>query len=66
MAELSKAGKEELALALILWRDFRAGGKFDMDVVLQMLKFAKHLGIEEELNAMIPKVPPMRIEARNA
>ena len=65
MAELSEEGKDELALALILWRDFKAQGRFDVGVVQQMFEMAKHLGIEKNLEKMLPQVPPLKIVARH-
>lgn len=65
MAELSEAGKKELALALILWRDFKAGQGWEPDIIKQMIGFADYLGIREELDKMMSKVPPMKIEPRN-
>jgi hypothetical protein len=64
MPELTKAGKEELALALLLWRDFKSDGKLDIEITKQTLGFVRMLGVEEEFNALLPQVPPMRIMPR--
>lgn len=47
MKQLNDAGKQELALALVLWKDFKSDGKMDIDISLQMFSFAKHLGIQK-------------------
>jgi hypothetical protein len=57
---LSQDGKEELALALLLWKDFKTQGKPDMDIALQMFKLADTLGVKKELEDLIPKVPPLK------
>ena len=54
--ELSKDGKEELALALLLWKDFKCQGKVDLEFYKQMLLFADHLGVRAELGELIRKV----------
>lgn len=64
MAELSDAGKRELALALILWRDFKSEGVFDVEIITQMLGFADHLGVRSQVEAMLSQVPPMEIRPR--
>ena len=64
MAELSDAGKRELALALILWRDFKSEGLFDVEVVTQMLGLADHVGVRSQVEEMLSQVPPMEIRPR--
>ncbi len=60
--ELSKEGKEELALALLLWKDFKCQGKVDIDFYKQMLALADYIGVREELDELIKKVlVPFRI-----
>ncbi len=54
--ELSQAGKEELALALLLWKDFKCQGKVDIDFYKQMIQFADGLGVRTELETLIKKV----------
>ena len=54
--ELSQGGKEELALALLLWKDFKCQGKMDVGIYKQMLQLADHLGVSQELEALIKKV----------
>lgn len=67
LTDLSEAGREELALALILWRDFKTTGRpgrMDVEVIKQMCEFAEMLGVTDDLHRMMPKVSPMKITAR--
>lgn len=57
---LSQAGKEELALALLLWKDFKTQDKPDMDITLQMFRLAETLGVTKELNNLLPKMPLLK------
>ena len=63
--EPSQAVKEELALALVLWKDFKSAGKFDMDIAIQFLALADYLGVRKEAEAMLSKLPPVKIVPRN-
>ena len=63
--KLSKAGKEELAIALILWKDFKTEGKMDIGITRQAIMFADKLGVRAEYEDMITKIPPMKIEPRH-
>ena len=67
MPELSEDGKEQVALALLLLKDFKRQEcpEDDMDITLGILKLAKHLGVYAQFQAMMPKVPPMRITPRD-
>lgn len=62
--KITEEGKKELAVALILWKDFKSNGKFDLDVTKQMLEFSKHLGIEKETQEMMSQLPPVIIKPR--
>jgi hypothetical protein len=62
--ELSEAGKEELALALLLLKDFKSQGKMDLEVSLMIIGLADHLGVRAQFDKLMPIVPPMRIEPR--
>ena len=62
--ELSSAGKEELALALVLWKDFKTQGKWDVQITRQALEFADRLNVRKEYDALLIKLPPMRILPR--
>jgi hypothetical protein len=61
---LSQAGKEELALALLLLKDFKSEGRFDPEITLSVLKMAQHLGVLEEFNKLLTQVPPMKVVPR--
>lgn len=62
--KLTEAGREELALALVLLKDFKCQGRFDADVTISTIRMAQYLGIDAEYQAIQSKVPPMRIEPR--
>lgn len=64
MSELSKAGKEELAVALILWKDFKDQGKMDIEIMKQAISFADYIGVRKEFEGMLSKIPPLKIEPR--
>ena len=64
MKQLSDAGKEELALALILWKDFKSNGRFDLDITKIVFELAENLGVKAEFEKLLSKIPPMRIEPR--
>ncbi len=61
---LTEEAKEELALALVLWKDFKCGGRFDTGIAIQMLKLADHLGVRKQTEAMLHKLPPVRFTSR--
>lgn len=56
--------KEELALAILLWKDFKSEGKLDISISIQATKLCDMLGIKEEFNKLEPLVPPMIIKPR--
>ena len=65
MPEISKAGKKELALALLLWKDFKCQGHIDIDFYKQMLELADYIGVREELDELIKEVLfPFEIKLR--
>jgi len=62
---ISKEGKEELALALFLWKEFKSQGKTDLVVHKQMFEMARHLGVEEELVELLKKfIWPLEIKIK--
>jgi hypothetical protein len=61
---LSDAGREELALALLLWKDFKSQGGMDVDIVRTALGLADHVGVKDEFEKMMSKLPPMKITPR--
>lgn len=54
----------ELALALLLWRDFKTQEKYDADIILQMLRLAEKLEVSVELQFLMANLPPMEIKPR--
>lgn len=61
---LTDAGKEELALALFLWKEFKADGKFDPEITVGALKMAQMLGVVAEFETILSKIPPLKITLR--
>lgn len=61
---LSKSGREQVAVALILLKDFKCDGKFDVDTTMAIIKLAEHLGVGQEFRDLQSKVPPMKIVER--
>ena len=61
---LSQAGKEELALALLLLKDFKCDGKFDVEVTRTILEMARFLGVLPEFEKLMSQVPPMKVVPR--
>ena len=64
IAGLTPAGKEELAIALILWKDWKSGKKMDLAFSMQAINYAEMLGIRQEYDKMLSQIPPMKIEQR--
>lgn len=56
LEDLTDGGKEELALALLLWKDFK-GSENWANSVKQMFKFADMLGVTTQLEDLIKKMP---------
>jgi hypothetical protein len=52
---LSKEGREEFALALFLWKEFKQSGKLDIEVHKRMFEMAEHVGVGEELKEFMGK-----------
>lgn len=61
LEDLSDDGKQELALALLLWKDFKADGKFDIELYMMMIELATMLGVKKELEFLISQLPPFKI-----
>lgn len=61
---LSAAGKEDLALALILLKDFKAPGTVDLEVFRMVHGLAQFLEVDEEFNKLLTKLPPFKITTR--
>jgi len=66
MPTLSKDGREQVALALILLRDFKRSGNLteDFENAQEIIRLAGYLGVAEEFDALTPKIPPMEIRPR--
>ena len=62
--ELTQTGKEELALAVLLWKDFKSQGKMDVTIMKQALGFVNMLGIKKEFDELHSNLQPMNIEPR--
>lgn len=64
MRKITQAGKEELALALILWKDFKSQGKFDPGITLTAIELADCIGVKPEFEKLLSIVPVMKIVER--
>lgn len=62
--ELSEAGREQVAMGLILLKDWKSGGKIDIELMKLILGLADHLGVRKEFDFLLAKIPPMKIEPR--
>jgi hypothetical protein len=62
--KLTAEGKQELALALLLWKDFKWDNGIDPMITLQMFELADMLGVRLELEGLLTKLPPFKIEPR--
>ena len=62
--ELSEGGRQELALAFLLWKDFKSQGKMDLKIMQQAASFAKEYGVSKEFDELLIKLPPLKIEPR--
>ena len=63
--KLSKDGREQLALALILLKDFKSQEKaFDVELILRIKELTTYVGVEKEYDALLPKIPPMLIKPK--
>jgi hypothetical protein len=63
-ATLTPEGREDLAFALLLLKDFKSKGRFDPDITIQIIGLAKALGVSAEYDKLLTVIPPMRIEPR--
>ena len=61
LEQLTDDGRQELALALLLWKDFKCQGKTDLKIYQQTLELAEMLGVKKELEELIRKLPPIKI-----
>ena len=64
--DLSKEGKSELALAILLWRDFKSDGKLSIEITRQTMEFVKMLDVESEYDRIHSILPLMKIGSRQS
>lgn len=64
MKQLNEDGKNQVAVALILLKDWKCKGKFDVDITIMILGLADHLGVRTEYDKLMPLIPSMKIEPR--
>ena len=66
LSELTPEGKEELALMILLWKDFKQQHNTGdvMGIIMQAIQISMMLGVEKEFQDMMAKLPPMRFEPR--
>jgi len=62
---LTPEGKEEMALALLLWKDFKSAGKLSVYATVTAITMADKLGVRKEYDELNIKLPPMKIEPRH-
>ena len=66
MVELTKGAKEEIALALFLWKEFKSQGKFDIETLKQVFQLAEYLDVKEQLDDLIKKfIWPIEIKIKD-
>ncbi len=64
--ELSLVAKEELALALFLWKEFKSQGKPDFGIIKQTFQLAEYLGVKEQLDDLTKKfIWPIEIKIKD-
>ena len=64
LENLTQNGKEELALAILLWKDFKSQGKMDIEIFKQALQFTDMLNIRKEFDDLHSILPPLIIKPR--
>ena len=61
---LSEIGKEQVALALLLLKDFKCEGRFDLEITRMIIDLAAALGVSAQYDKLLSKIPPMKITPR--
>jgi hypothetical protein len=61
---LTDTEKQAVATGLLLFKDFVAQGRFDRDLVVQMLAIATKLGIRAEWDTAVKTLPSVVITER--
>jgi hypothetical protein len=64
MIELSDANKQEVALMILLWKEFKTDGKLNLEVAICASKFADLFGVHDQFLDLLAKVPPLKIVQR--
>ena len=64
LSDLTDGGKEELAFALLLWKDAKADGKFDPRIYTQAIEFAEMLDVKVEFEKLMKEIPPIKVTLR--
>jgi hypothetical protein len=69
VTKLSDAGKDQVALALLLLKDFKTtdvpyGSDQYLECMKMVLSLADHLGVSEEFSQMLSRIPPMAIRPK--
>lgn len=62
--ELNEEGKEQVALALLLLKEFKCNGRFDVDMIKVIIELAQHLGVFEQYEKLSSQIPPLKITQR--
>jgi hypothetical protein len=63
---MSKEGKQEFALALLLWFDFKKGGKAaDVGLMRMVNNMKEHLGVAKEFDELHVKLGPFVITQKD-
>jgi hypothetical protein len=62
--QISEAGKEQLALALLLLKDFKSEGKFDIEVTRYIYELAEFIGVEIQFSSLLGKLPTFEIKPK--
>jgi len=63
--KLTPEGKEKVAIALLLLKDFQDDGKFDIRISADIYFLADFLGVAKEYSDLLSKIPPMKITPRH-
>jgi len=56
--------KQQLALAILLLKDFKCDGKFDLQVIKFCFELAQSIDVVKEYNELMSQVPVMKIVPR--
>lgn len=64
LEDLTDGGRQELALALLLWKDFKSDGHMDIEIYKQALELTEMLGVRREFEELIRKLPAFKITAK--